>query len=151
MYTNNDYILFMAQEANFQTRSILIPIVEFLKVRNDDYEILKKASKPKTFLIDNQEYTVKNLLIQYFEPDKKYCNNGYSQLTSEYSLICNHLTHYADGMDKGCYFKMKDAIWYDKSIGNLCRGFDHVYNYKYILEHSDKNIVDSFLVFEEDI
>lgn len=146
MYTNNDYILFIAQEANFQSRSILIPIVEFLKVRKDDYEILKKASKPKTFIIDNKEYIVKNLLIQYFKPFSKNC---FTQITSDYSLICNHLTSYADAMDRDFYFLMEDAIWYDNSITNLCRGFDHIHNYKYILEHSDKNIVDSFLVLEE--
>lgn len=35
------YILYVAQEANFESRTMLIPMEEFLKVRQDDYHLLK--------------------------------------------------------------------------------------------------------------
>lgn len=31
------------KEANFQSRSMLIPAKEFMQVRKDDYELLKKS------------------------------------------------------------------------------------------------------------
>ncbi len=153
MYNNNDYILFVSQDANFQSRTMLIPIIEFLKVRDDDYKILKSSSiKNKKFTLNKKEYIVDNLLIiDYINVEG--CDNIFTQTNKEYNLVCNELRSYADGMDNECYFYMKDKIWYDLSITNLCGGFNHIYNYKTCKEikkykNKEINIVDSFLVLE---
>jgi len=147
----SDYILYVSQQGNFQSRSMLIPMLEFLKVRNEDYNLLKRSSiKNHKFTLDNEEYIVDNLILNNYENVNE---NSYTQTDSEYRILCNHLISYADGMDDDWYFKMKDKAWYDLAITNLCRGFNHIYNYKMckeITEYKDKqiNIVDSFLVLE---
>lgn len=42
--SQKEWILWIGQEANFVTRSMLIPAVEFLKVRKDDYDTLKECA-----------------------------------------------------------------------------------------------------------
>jgi hypothetical protein len=144
------YILYVAQDCNFQSRTMLIPMEEFLKVRRNDYDVLKKYSVKKTF--DN--YTVDNVLYIEYKQESK---NSFSQVITPYTKILNQLTSYADGMDhfddetgkfENVYFDMKDKIWYDLAVTNLCGGFNHVENYKQLL--NDK-VVDSFLVLENDI
>ncbi len=153
MYNNNDYILFVSQDANFQSRTMLIPIVEFLKVRSDDYKILKSSSiKNKNFTLNKKEYIVDNLLIINYV-NIEGSENIFTQTDTNYNLVCNELRSYADGMDNECYYYMKDKPWYDLAITNLCGGFNHIYNYKKckeITKHKNKeiNIVDSFLVLE---
>lgn len=147
----NDYILFMAQEANFQTRSMLIPIVKFLLNRKNDYEILKKHSiKNYKFTIDNVDYIIDNLLIQKLIPHNTF-TNGLTCEDSEYRIICGELTHYADGMDG--YFDVDDENWYNDAICFFCGGFNHIKNYakyknKTIIKDKNVNIIDSFLVLE---
>ena len=129
------YILFLAQEANFQTRSLLISYEEFMKVRKDDYDILKQAVTKVNDI---------NLIIQNY----KWQDNCGTQEIHTHTKIVNQLMRYADGMDEDCYLEMKDKLWYDQSKGNFCKGFNHVKNYK---EWVNKpNIVDSFLVLTTD-
>ncbi len=40
-------LLFVSREANFQSRTMLIPMEEFLKVRQEEYNLLKNYSKSK--------------------------------------------------------------------------------------------------------
>lgn len=144
-----DYILFLGQQGNFQTRSMLIPAKEFLEARNEDYQLLKKSSKKFTFIIDNIKHEVDNLLLQNIVWNGNY---GTSE-THQYSDICHKLTCYADGLDDDQYYDLKDKEWYDKTPTNLCGGFNHIKNYtelKNLKKHKDQNIniIDSFLVLE---
>lgn len=144
-----DYILFISQEGNFQSRSMLIPAQEFLKVRQEDYDLLKRSSSSYTFKIDNTEYVVDNLLLQNYIWTKNF---GTSE-RHEYTELCGTLTWYACDAEKNCYSKMKDKEWFDSAICNISRGFNHVKNYselKNMKEYKGKpiNIIDSFLVLE---
>src|SRR5688572_20180772 len=137
-----DYILFVGQEANFQSRSMLIPAEEFLKVRNDDYLLLKRCSiKDRIFTINGINHKIDNLLIQ----NVIWSGNRGSYEKHEYTTIVGQLTQYADGMEEDCYFDMKDKEWYDNAMCNLCRGFNHVKNYTKLKNSTKYNIVDSFL------
>lgn len=138
-----EYILYVGQEANFQSRCMLIPVQEFIKDRSDIYNKLKERSiKNYTFKIDGKDYLIDNLLLQNYDyegsmgvPEKK-----------DYSEFCWKLTNYADGVD---YFDDVDKEWYNKSIlllGSL--GFNHIKNYVKIKSMKQYNIVDGFLVLE---
>src|SRR5690606_30846258 len=141
-----EYILFVGQEANFQSRCMLIPAKEFIESRPDIYNLLKKRSiKNYTFRLNDKDYFIDNLLLQNYKregsmgvPEKK-----------DYSEFCWKLTNYADGMDEGNYFDIRDKQWYDKSIiivGD--NGFNHIKNYVNIKNKKEYNIIDGFLVLE---
>lgn len=148
-YNETDYILFIGQECKFQSRSILIPIKDFIAVRKEEFETLKNNSKEEVLLIGKEEVKLKGTLKQKI----LWENNTGHQKREIYTEICNMLTNYAFGMDDDCYYDLKDKTWYDKSYINLCKGFNHVNNY--ILCSSMKkyngneiNIVESFLFIE---
>ena len=147
IYEPNDYILFIGQESNFQSRSILIPAGEFIKVRGDDYELLKKSVTNKYKVsINGIDYQLNNLLLQ----NVIWEGNCGTYEQTEYNQLCSNLIQYADGMDTNCYFDMKDKEWYDGAKCNICSGFNHIKNYikyKNIQQYKGKpvNIVDSFL------
>lgn len=148
-----DYILFVLQEGNFQSRSMIVPTQLFLKVRQEEYNTLKQYSVKTTAGINDKEFTVvDNLIIQpiVFDgnigtPKKKPFTDFYHQLLG-----------YADGMDEGCYYDTKDKEWYDDAIIQLCQGFNHVENYlkcKYMTEKAGEyvNITESFLFLEKNL
>ncbi len=147
-------LLFVSREANFQSRTMLIPMEEFLKVRQEEYNLLKNYSKSELFqLNDGSEYKVDNVLYIHYKKESKNC---YSQIITPYLKFVNELTSYANGMDhydfetntvENCYFEMKDQIWYDLAKTNLCDGCNHVLNHKRLLEEYP-NIVESFLVLK---
>ena len=149
-YEPNDYILFIGQEANFQSRSMLVPAKEFIECRKDDYKLLKKSVNSNyTFLINGTKHQIHNLLLQniIFEGNFGRCEK------TEYSELCGILTQYADGMGDNHYFELVDKEWYDKTIINVCSGFNHIQNYikcKNMTHYKKKpiNIVDSFLCIE---
>ena len=147
------YILYVSRAANFQSRTMLIPRDEFIKVRQEEYNLLKEHAKPVTFLFDADPYTVDQVLYINYQQLSEDC---WVQITTPYLKIVNELTSYADGMDHydhdtdkfvNCYFKMEDQIWYDLAKTNLSGGFDHVLNHKRLLQKYPK-IVESFLVLE---
>lgn len=142
---NDQYILYVAAECNFQSRTMLIPMDEFLKVRQADYDLLKQHAR----LEKHGDYTINTLYVHWKRKD-----NTASQIESPYLKVINELTGYADIMDiyddetgkfENCYYDMKDQIWYDLAKCRLCGGFDHIENHQYLLEKYP-NIVDSFLV-----
>lgn len=153
-FQDNDYILYMAQEANFQTRSMLIPAKKFLSIpeRKQDYDILKNHSiKNYEFIIDGNKYVIENLLIEKMFPVKNDIGQIFQCEKTEYLSICGKLTHYADGVDE--YLDKDDDIWYDGAIIHFSTGFNHIKNYnkyKSITEIGEKkiNIIDRFLVLE---
>lgn len=150
-YGTNDYILFIGQESNFQSRSMLIPACEFMKVRGDDYLLLKTSSVAKTFTIDGVEYIVNNLLLQ----NVTWQGNSGTHDNHPFTKICSQLVNYANGMDEEYYCDLKDKKWYDLAITNFCNGFNHIKNHtlwktKTMYKNKPINIVDSFLYLTMD-
>ena len=150
MNNTKEYILFVGQCACFQSRTILIPKNEFLKVRSNDYNILKSYSKSQ-ILKGNKDkyYIVKNYLPNIIN----YKDNIGTQEQTPYSNICNILMFYADRFDANSYMDLSDDIWVDKSIYNLCGGFDHLENFTKLVKMTEYNgekiiISDTFLFTE---
>jgi hypothetical protein len=145
---NNNYILYVTSDANFQTKSMLIPFAEFIKARSEDYELLVTASiRNYKFNIDGEEHIIDNLLCQNYIWTK---NMGVAEKHS-HTETCNQLFAYADGFDG--HFNLEDKAWYDSAMINLCKGFNHIKNYtklKQMTHHKGKpvNIINSFLLLE---
>ena len=59
----DEYILFCFQEANFQTRSMLIPCNLLNEKRQNDIKLLKKYSNSCKIKVKNVTYDVNNLLL----------------------------------------------------------------------------------------
>lgn len=142
-----NYILFCSQDANFQTRTMLIPYDKYLQCQQliKDLDILRNNSTNKTFLINDNPKTVEKFLTREIFSDNE------SDYKDYYSII-DKLTHYADGVDE-CHYD--DEIWYDTAICNLCRGYNHLINYFGLLESKEYKakpirIIESFLVIETD-
>ena len=137
------YILFCAQEANFQTRTILIPYEEFIKVRKEDYELLKKYSRKN---VNINGVCIDNLLIRRVI----WNNRCGSYENTEWGEAADKLAQYAFDLSYDIFHgDDEDKEWYYKSFKNLATGFDHVSNYKELLDKY--NVVDSFLVLEQDV
>lgn len=161
-HDDDDYILYITQHANFKSRSMLIPAKEFLKIRNKEYNLLKKhAIKNKIFTNINFHRTVKttetctvdNLLYDIYVPHNKKtkCFSQEQQLRDDF---CFEMKEYANGIYKDYCHELKDKIWYDKTICNICEGFDAIYNYKTCREltnydHKKINIIEGFLILEQ--
>lgn len=152
MLPNVDYILFLSQEVNFQSRTMLIPKELFLVARKDDYMLLKQYASKQTFMVNDKEHIIDNVLYVYYQQETKTSTR---QVPTPYLKIVNELTGYADEntiwynhdtdeREYG-YYDINDQIWYPKAITNLCGGFDHISNHKYLLEKYP-NIVESFVV-----
>src|SRR5665647_2208346 len=102
-----EYILFIGQEANFGTRTILIPKKEFLQVRKEDFIFLQTSSQKNVII---NEVQIENLL-----PQTIIWEGNYGTLKIEpYTNICETLKNYANGEDY-CN-NGRDKIWYEKSI-----------------------------------
>lgn len=150
---STDYILFVLQEANFQSRSMIVPTKLFLKARQDDYNILKQYSVKTTAGINDNEFTVvDNLIIQPIV----YDGNCGTPKKKPFTEFYHQLLGYADGLEEDCYYNTKDTEWYDNAIIQLCQGFNHVENYlkcKYMTEKAGAyvNITDSFLFLEKNL
>lgn len=148
---STDYILFVLQESNFQSRSMIVPKKLFLEVRQNDYDILKQYSVKTTASINKKEFiVVDNLIIQPIIFDKQSRFPKKKPFTDLYYQLLG----YANGIKEECYYNTKDLNWYEDSIIQLCQGFNHVENYlkcKYMTEAAcaNINIIDSFLFLEK--
>ena len=144
---SQDYILFLCQEANFQTRSILIPAKEFIDARKDEYEMLLSQSKKNiSIIINDKEHIIDNLLIRNI-----IWKDGLGRPEIKpYTQFCGILCQYAYGLNANQYIDLRDKPWYDKSKINLCKGFNHVLNYTKCskLASNKINIINGFLVLQ---
>jgi hypothetical protein len=151
MNNTKEYILFLGQCACFQSRTILIPKNEFLKVRSNDYKILKSYSKNHILKGNNDKYYI----VKNYLPDIiNYKGNIGTQESTPYSNICNILMFYADRMDDKIFMDLSDYIWVAKSKYNLCGGFDHLENFAKLVkmtEYDGEKIIisNSFLFIEK--
>lgn len=145
----NKYILYCAQEANFQTRSMLIPYDLIMKCpeRVKHLQILRdNALRNVPFNYKDKEYVVDQLLIQnitWNENCGSYDETPYKQIVSE-------LTCYGDEM----YFNSYDEEWSNNIICYVAsEGFNHVTNYcnfrnKSEYKGSPIEIVEGFLILQ---
>lgn len=168
------YILYCAQEANFQTRSMLIPYDLIMKCehRVKDLEVLRAHSKKNvTFNHQGQKYVVDQLLVENITWEGN-CGNADK---TPFTKIVGHFTNYADGMNWDDGFdgeepvclvsKSGDEEWVKNTIGLrpgtpsgilgpvASSGFNHVTNYcdfRNKTEHEGKpiDIVEGFLVLQ---
>ena len=134
------------QECNFDSRSILIPYEEFLSVRSDDYEILKKNT---VSIITKNKTRIDGVIIQ-----ERIWNNSMGVLKkTEYNRIIEYIITYSEWGDEWGV-KLNDNVWLEKSYMNICKGSDHINNFircreltKY--KKNNINIVDSFLILSK--
>ena len=154
MNTSEKYLLFIIQDANFQSRSLLVPYNKFLQIRQEDYQILLKHSRAIKF-VDNSKksYDIPNVLFQMIGWNGNYGKN----IQEEWSDPINKLRMISDwGINDGIGYKSKDdELWLSKSYSEFCRGFNHVKNYDDCskmtdIEGNNIQIVDGFLVLEKD-
>lgn len=144
----------MAQDANFQTRSMLMPVGKLNQKRKDDIKLLKSLSV--TLDVDGKQ--VKNVvLVNHVSDDPEIRCWIQDPLDQEKWSITNHFVGYADSNmwfdDERLYYDMDDKEWYDDSLCGFVGGFDHIGNYlewqnKKQFDGKDINIVDSILVLE---
>lgn len=147
------YILYCAQEANFQTRSMLIPYDLIMKCpeRVKHLDILREhAMKNVEFEHRGEKYTVDQLLIENI-----IWEGGFGRHEkSPYSNITNDFTDYADWGTEHGVSKLYDKEWTKEVIcGVASEGFNNVTNYcKFRNKPSYRgkpiNIVEGFLVLE---
>lgn len=136
-----DYILFVAEDSIYGSRTILIPKDEFLQTRKNDYEIMKKCSlRNNIFTVKDNKYIVENFL------ERKW-NNTIGMLDKkEYTPICEKLYYYIDEWQT-C-IDPKDEKWYRNSIINLYTEYDPFTAYIRILNIREYNIINSFLYMD---
>jgi len=147
------YILYCAQEANFQTRSMLIPYDLIMKCeqRVKDLQVLRdNALHDVSVNRCGKEYIVDQLLVQnvsWSGNHGKYDDNQFIEITHE-------LMNYADGMEPGHLFKEYDVEWIQHIIPDIAsHGFEHIINYcdfRNRIKYRGKpiQIVEGFLVLE---
>ena len=147
------YILFCAQEANFQTRSILIPYDQIMQCeqRVRDLQLLQDNSlKNVIFKHKHGEYIVDNLLLENLTWEG---NLGYRDQTVITNII-NDFMFYADRPMENCLVKDYDSVWTDGIIcGVASKGFNHFVNYcdfrnKKKYQNKSIDIVLGFLVLQ---
>lgn len=146
------YILFCAQDCNFQTRSMLIPYDKIMQCdkRAQHIQILRDHSQHNvTFEQGSKKYVIDNLLIQNFT-----WNNGHGVGDFQpFSKIVHDFSEYAYGIDEGCLFEECDSSWVRDKIINVVAGFNHVANYcnfRNVTNYRgmDIDICEGFLVLE---
>jgi hypothetical protein len=160
-FIGEPYLLFLFQEAGFQTRSLLVPQKPFLEIpqRKQDYEYLKEYAFKNVILpLENDTSNTVNvqyLLVQNYQKDDPTTELGvYSQELHPYTKSVNHLKFYSDwGRDEDALLDINDKEWEKDSYCDFVGGFHHLKNYKEwqkMTSIHDKpiNIVESFLILE---
>lgn len=156
-----EYILIIQQEANFQSRSVLIPKKEFLEdeKRRSEFETLKNYVKENK---NKGNKNVPNVIIQniiWERNEKGQRTAGRCEDNPATSIIGSIMFLVQDSWDPDMG-SIADRKWLDKSISNFCSGFNHIKNYLSILKEGvfkqgrfiikPEQITDSFLVLEAD-
>ncbi len=141
-----DVILYCGQEANFQTRWMLIPVsvVDEHKVLRDKLQLLRDNAKFDENLngyVFYEKFSVSNNLCSGDDvPDKQYY---------ELYKTVSELTQMADGLVGNWANAFEDDILYLSD-----NGFDHEKNFKLGMsmerfKNREINVVEGFLVLED--
>lgn len=154
------YILYCGQDGNFQTRCMLIPYDKYMESPRlqEDLAVLRKNAKPHTFVFNDEEYNVPQLLTQNI-----VFNGGCGhQEINEFTTIFNNLNFYADVMHQEVnndgnrewrLLRDEDMSWAPFTIHPKSGGFNNVKNYCRLAQMTDHNgvsieIIESFLILE---
>ena len=146
------YILFCAQEANFQTRSVLIPYDLIMKCeqRVKDLEILRSNSL-RNIPFNNGQYIVDQLLIRNITWDGnvgRYDDNPFIDIVDE---IMSYIDRQIDEVRY-----LYDEEWAREKICHIAsKGFNHVANYCNFRKRTSYKgepieIVEGFLILESE-
>lgn len=155
-----EYILFCFQEANFQTRTLLVPKVEFESApeRLTQLQSLRKHSFRNVPILSfqggDEQHPVGNvdhLLLQNYTSQE----GGAMMDASQVGEILEQLLAYADGWEGRSNFLESDFLWLPKSWQGLTTGFDHLANYLNLRYQTSETpngqkmcVSESFLVLE---
>jgi hypothetical protein len=146
-------ILFCFEEANFQTRSLLVPQEEFERARGDQLRLLRENALHDVKVETDKGVvdSVQHLILQNFTTAETKTHAVADP--SPVSSILHDLYVFADGWEGRSAFEEKDHLWLPSSISGLAKGFDHVANYislRAMTEYSrfKFEIVEAFLVLE---
>ena len=142
---NKEYILFVFQDANFLPKFLLVPAIEFIQFRNNEYQnLISIAHKNICFDIDNNNYRVNNLIIEKIINDKPVKTN--------YSNFLELLHLCANGLCLDYYLDDNDKLWHKFSKFGTCKDADNVEAYifqKQKLRKRKHKIINSFLVLQK--
>ena len=131
------YILFVAQEGTFETRSLLLPVDGMPRIIRDQLDILRQHAKLSivTSKFNGQSYAIDQLII-WKSTDR-----------SDYNNVIKQFINYANKGIK--YFHDGDPQYDSKWIRyvkfNLCSGFDHLKNFYYL---RTLDIIEDFLILQ---
>ena len=131
----DEHLLYCGQDANFQTRTMLIPKKLLTEKRLNDWKKMKSSSKEiveiqNGFLatVEHKSYGLGGNCM-----NEEFMNSLSEEQKTIYS-ICLEFTMMADGLCGDCddyyYFDKEDYKWYTKTIINLGKGFDHYDTFK---------------------
>lgn len=148
----SNYILFILQDGEFDTRSMIVPTELFLKARQKEYNILKDYSVETSCCLNSSIFAVvDNLVLQ-----PVICtDSGDVMKQKPFTKFYKQLLKYAEGSED-FYTDEIDTEWYDKTIIQLCDGKNHVENYTKCKNMPSKSagkvkFTDSFLILEKRI
>ena len=140
--TKKQYILFVAQEANFRSRSMLMPADAFMAARGEEWKAMLASSESAVL----QGIPVHNLLWI----DVVWEGNMGTPMKTPWLQFGYMLMHYADCWDRGDWWP-QDCPWLEEAIFELDAGFNHVKHYAAVLaDQHQYEIVDSCLILQRD-
>lgn len=146
----NDYILFVSSDANFQTKSMIVPAREFMEIRSDHIEILRKYAYDVTCTNSKKEQiNVHNFLKRELIPCSDN-NNGWTTRQTEWSPVWTDIMKWMNG-DKR--IELIDQVWWKKTKVQLAKGKNHVQNWNRLnkmtsYQGKSIRIIESFLSLE---
>jgi len=146
------YILWCAQESNFQTRTLLLPVDMLDCNRRLQLEQLRSYRDNNNVIVIDHTWT-----YECDSDGNKHRSRGtISEKHKDVYRLCSDFMYYADrqSYDDG-YLCKSDLEWLPFSFNQLCGGFNHVKNYQQLLtmtswEDKPVTIVDSFLILNSD-
>ena len=167
LFLNNkfvmDYILFIIQKSNFQSRSLLVPFKEFTSIEKRRTQLNVLKDHAKTTVITNKENNthviVDNVVFNNYTTTSVRIQDGHvlksyqMDLNPYYGDLYNDLRFYAEwGFDE-YGLDPEDMKWNPLIYKDFCQGFNHILNFETCkqmksIEGRPINIVESFLFLE---
>jgi hypothetical protein len=134
-----EVILFVIQDANFASKCVYVPMKQFLNVRREDYQKLKRNVRK----IGNI-----NLITRNYYQDGK--NGNRCCYASECDTILNLIEMFIDWYDDKKFGGKQDRRWMNLSIIPSSEFmFNHIKNYEHLCKSTENiKVMDSFLVLE---
>ena len=140
------YILIVMQEANFASRTALVPAESFLAARGSEWQLLRAACCRETL----EGYTIDRVVWREFEWEGcvgHEITGPFHALLGALGICCEY---------DNCIADQRDAEWCAGALRGLGGGFNHVLNYVQLLQLTSYQgklveIVDSALILERDL